>query len=59
VQSEEWPAMGWMTEGPKFESQYGQVFSLLHVIQTGSGAHPTSYPTGTNGTFSKVKVAKA
>jgi hypothetical protein len=24
-------------------------FSFLHVIQTGSGAHPASYPVGTRG----------
>jgi hypothetical protein len=23
-----------------FESQYGQEFSLFHVVQTGSGVHP-------------------
>jgi hypothetical protein len=26
-------------------------FSLLHVVQTGSGAHPASYPMGTGGDF--------
>jgi hypothetical protein len=36
--------MGWATEGSEFESRYGQQFSILHVIQTGSGVHPTSYP---------------
>jgi hypothetical protein len=25
--------------------------SLPHVVQTGSGAHPASYPMGTEGTF--------
>jgi hypothetical protein len=25
----------------------GKKFSLLHIIQTGSGVHPTSYPMGT------------
>jgi hypothetical protein len=29
----------------------GQEFSLLHVVQTGSGVHPTSYPMGTGGLF--------
>jgi hypothetical protein len=24
---------------------------LLHVVQTGSGVHPTSYPMGTGGSF--------
>jgi hypothetical protein len=31
------------------------VFSLLHVVQTGSGVHPTSYPMGTGGSFPGVK----
>jgi len=26
-------------------------FSLLHRLQTGSGAHPASYPVGTRGSF--------
>jgi hypothetical protein len=29
------------------ESRYCQEFSLLHVVQTGSGLHPVSYPIGT------------
>jgi hypothetical protein len=28
---------------------------LLHVVQTGSGAHPASYPMGTGGSFPGVK----
>jgi hypothetical protein len=39
--------MGWMTKGSEFESRWGQEFSLLHVVQTDSEAHPTSYPMGT------------
>jgi hypothetical protein len=39
----------WKTEGSEFESLYGQEFSLLHVVQTGSGAHSASYPMGTGG----------
>jgi hypothetical protein len=34
-------------------------FSLLHVVQTGSGAHPTSYPVGTGGSFPKGKAPGA
>jgi hypothetical protein len=34
-------------EVSEFESQWGQEFSLLHVVQTGSGAHPASYRMGT------------
>jgi hypothetical protein len=26
-------------------------FSLLHLVQNGSGAHPASYPMGTRGSF--------
>jgi hypothetical protein len=28
---------GWMIKGSEFESQYDQGFSLLHVVQIGSG----------------------
>jgi hypothetical protein len=38
-------AIGWTTERSEFESLYGQEMSL-HVVQTGSGAHPTAYPMG-------------
>jgi hypothetical protein len=31
--------------------RWGQEFSLLHVVQTGSGVHPTSYPMATGGSF--------
>jgi hypothetical protein len=27
----------------------GEEFSLLHVVQTGSGGHPASYPVATGG----------
>jgi hypothetical protein len=40
------------------ESRYGQEFSLLHVVQTGSGAHP-NYPMGTGGSFPEGKAAGA
>jgi hypothetical protein len=48
-------ATGWTTEGSEFESRYGQEFSLLHVVQTGSGVHPTSYPICTGGSFPGLK----
>jgi hypothetical protein len=35
----------------------GEKFSFLHVVQTGSGVHPTSYPTGTGGSFLGGKAA--
>jgi hypothetical protein len=47
--------MCWTTERSEFESRYVQEFSLLHVVQTGSGVHPTSYPMGTAGSFPEGK----
>jgi hypothetical protein len=35
----------------------GEEFSLLHVVQTGSGAHPACYPMGTGGSFPRSKAA--
>jgi hypothetical protein len=43
AQSVERLVKGWTTEGSEFESRWGQEFSFLHVIQTGSGA-PTQPP---------------
>jgi hypothetical protein len=48
---------GWTTKGLEFESWWGQKFSLLHVVQTVSGVHPTSYPKGTRGYFPRGKAA--
>jgi hypothetical protein len=31
-------------------------FSLLHIVQTDSGVHPTSYKMGTGGSFPGVKL---
>jgi hypothetical protein len=47
--------MGWTTEVSEFESRYGQEFPLLHVVQTGSGAHQASYPMGTGALSPGVK----
>jgi hypothetical protein len=47
------------TEGLEFQSWKDQEFSLLHVVQTGSGVHPTSYPMGTRGSFPGIKAAIA
>jgi hypothetical protein len=30
-------------------------FSLFHIVQTGSGVHPTSYPMCTEGSFPGLK----
>jgi hypothetical protein len=35
-----------------------QDLSLLHSVQTDSGAHPTSYSMGTGGSFPGGKVVK-
>jgi hypothetical protein len=37
---------GWPAEGSEFEYRQGEDFSFLHVVQSGSGTHPTSYPMG-------------
>jgi hypothetical protein len=34
-------------------------FSLHHSVQTGSGAHPASYPVGARGSFPGGKAAGA
>jgi hypothetical protein len=34
-------------------------FSLLHSVQTGPGAHPSSYIAGTGGSFSGGRVTVA
>jgi hypothetical protein len=43
----------------EFESWWVQEFSLLHVVQTSSGAHQASYPMGTGGSFPGGKAAGA
>jgi hypothetical protein len=52
VQSVQWLAMSWPTEGFEFESQSGQEFSLLYRIQSD---HLNYYPMGTRGSFPKAK----
>jgi hypothetical protein len=37
----------------------GQEFSLLHVVQTGSGDYPASSPMGTGGSFPGGKAGGA
>jgi hypothetical protein len=44
-------AMGWTIDRSEFEFQNGQEFALLHIVQTGSGAHTASYPISTGGSF--------
>jgi hypothetical protein len=43
-------------EEREFESRYGKKCSLLHIVQTGSGVHTTSYKMGTVGSFPRVKL---
>jgi hypothetical protein len=42
----------------EFESRWGLEFSLIHVVQTGSGGHPASYPTGKEGFSPGVKRSR-
>jgi hypothetical protein len=50
--------MGWTTEGSEFGSRYGQEFYLPHVVQIGSGVHPTS-SNGYRGLLTGDKAAGA
>jgi hypothetical protein len=44
--------------GSEFKYRKGQEFSL-HVVETGYGAHPASYPMGTRGYFPGGKATGA
>jgi len=48
--------MGWMT-GVQFLAEAGILF-LHYSIQTGSGVHPPSCPTGMSGSYPGCKVAR-
>jgi len=50
-------AMGWTTTA-RFPTG-ARNLSLHHHVQTVSGAHPISYPKGTEGFFPGRKVAEA
>jgi hypothetical protein len=45
-QSVELLAIDWTIEGSEFEFRYCRELSVLLIVQTGSGAHPASYPMG-------------
>jgi hypothetical protein len=47
------------TEGSEFEFRKSTEFSLLQIVQTGSGAYPASYPIGTRCHFPGGKAAGA
>jgi hypothetical protein len=49
----------WTTKGSKIEFRWEQELSLLYVVQTGSGAHPASYPIDTGSFLAGGKVAGA
>jgi hypothetical protein len=46
-------------KGSEFEFGKVKNFSLLNVVQTGSGTHPASYPIGTGGFIPGGKAAEA
>jgi hypothetical protein len=46
---------GWTTERLEFESRWGKEFSILNVVQTGFGVHPTSYIMGIGCSFQGIK----
>jgi hypothetical protein len=50
---------GWTAEVFEFKSRYRQDSSPLHVVQTGSKAHPASYLMSTGGPYSRGKVTEA
>jgi hypothetical protein len=43
-------------QGVGVQVPVGARISLLHIVQTGCGAHSTSYPKGTRGSFPGDKV---
>jgi hypothetical protein len=48
----------WLDDRIRFPVGVGN-FSLRHRVQTGSGAHPASYPMGTRGSFPGAKATGA
>jgi hypothetical protein len=51
--------MGWTT-GVKFTARTKmEFFSLKHNVQSGSGAHPASYPMGTRSSYPMDKIVAA
>jgi hypothetical protein len=52
----QWYSAGLRAGLPEFRDQAGAGnFPLCHRVQTGSGAHPASYPVGTRGSFPSGK----
>jgi hypothetical protein len=54
-----WCLDGLRTGQPGLDSRQGQDVSLLHNVQTGSGAHPGSYPMSIGGSYSGCKTVGA
>jgi hypothetical protein len=52
-------ACDWLGAGrPRGRSStHGSVKNFLHIVQTGSGAHPACYPMATGGSFPRGKAA--
>jgi hypothetical protein len=48
-------APNWTVQESEIESRQGNEFSLLHIVQTGSGAYPASHPMRTASSISMVK----
>jgi hypothetical protein len=60
MRDQSWDSAGGIATGYGLdESWWGQEFSILHSVQTGSGVHPTSYPMGTGGFFPGGKAVGA
>jgi hypothetical protein len=51
------PSDGLWARWPGFKSQQGQDLSVLHNVQSGSGAHSASCPVGMRGDFLNGKAA--
>jgi hypothetical protein len=54
-----WATHRHIPENNTSKFRMGRDFSVLHVVQTGSGAHPASYPMGTDGSLPGDKAAGA
>jgi hypothetical protein len=50
---------GLRSRRPGFDSRQGKDFSVLQTVQTGSAAHPASYPMSTGGCIPGGKSAGA
>jgi hypothetical protein len=46
-------------QGAGVQVPVGSRIFILHVVQSGSGVHPTSYPMGIGGSFPGGKAAEA